>query len=93
MVASGRVLELDEPARAVQDGLGHEFRDPLLLLDALTHTSFAHERPELARTDNERLEYLGDAVLQWAVSALLCERFEAATAGELNRSRADLVCE
>ena len=85
--------DLDDAAREVQVGLGHEFRDPALLLDALTHTSFAHERPEMARTDNERLEYLGDAVLQWAVSSLLCERFNQATAGELTRRRADLVCE
>jgi ribonuclease-3 len=87
------VIELDEAARAVQAGLGYEFRDALLLLDALTHRSFAHERSGLARTDNERLEYMGDAVLQWAVSALLLERFPEATAGELTRRRADLVCE
>jgi ribonuclease-3 len=88
-----RVTDLDEPTRTVQRLLGHAFRDPELLLDALTHRSFAHERPELARTNNERLEYLGDAVLQWAVSSLLFEHFPGATAGELTRRRADLVCE
>ncbi|MFI5306765.1 MAG: ribonuclease III [Polyangiales bacterium] len=87
------MIELDEAALAVQAGLGHEFRDALLLLDALTHSSFAHERAGLARTDNERLEYMGDAVLQWTVSALLLESFPEATAGELTRRRADLVCE
>lgn len=83
----------DAPLQALQQGMGHQFRDPALLVDALTHSSFAHERAEQARGDNERLEYMGDAVLQWAVSALLLERFPAASAGELTRRRADLVCE
>lgn len=83
----------DDAILAVQLGLGHRFQDISLLVDALTHSSFAHERAGQARGDNERLEYMGDAVLQWAVSALLLERFPAATAGELTRRRADLVCE
>lgn len=87
------MTELDEATCTVQRLLGHTFRDARLLLDALTHRSFAHERPEIARTNNERLEYLGDAVLQWAVSSVLFERFPGATAGELTRRRADLVCE
>jgi ribonuclease-3 len=87
------VTLLDDSILVVQEGLGHEFRDAALLIDALTHSSFAHERSGLARTDNERLEYMGDAVLQWAVSAVLLERFPEATAGELTRRRADLVCE
>jgi ribonuclease III len=86
------VSELD-PIAAIQVGLGHAFGDGALLVDALTHSSFAHERPGQARTDNERLEFMGDAVLQWAVSALLMERYPGATAGELTRRRADLVCE
>jgi ribonuclease-3 len=87
------VTDLDEATRTVQRLLGHTFSDPHLLLDALTHRSFAHERPELSRTNNERLEYLGDAVLQWAVSTVLFERYPEASAGELTRRRADLVCE
>src|SRR5687767_2650204 len=87
------MTDAEDAARAIQAGLGHEFGDRALLSDALTHSSFAHERPEQARCDNERLEYMGDAVLQWAVSALLLARFPTATAGELTRRRADLVCE
>lgn len=87
------VSDLDDTIRTIQSGLGHEFAESAFLLDALTHSSFAHERPEQSRTDNERLEFMGDAVLQWAVSALLLERFPDATAGELTRRRADLVCE
>jgi ribonuclease III len=86
-------MESEDARRDVQVGLGHQFRDEALLTDALTHSSFAHERAGQARGDNERLEYMGDAVLQWAVSALLLERFPLATAGELTRRRADLVCE
>lgn len=86
-------MEFEDAIKAIQAGLGHSFRDRAVLVDALTHSSFAHERPEQARTDNERLEFMGDAVLQWAVSALLIERFPDATAGELTRRRADLVCE
>jgi ribonuclease-3 len=86
-------LDVDDTIERIESGLGHSFDDKQLLLDALTHRSFAHERAGLARTDNERLEFLGDAVLQWAISALLFERFPQATAGELTRRRADLVCE
>lgn len=84
----------DEEAIAdFEAALGHPFRDGQLLLDALTHSSFANEKPKLSRTDNDRLEFLGDAVLQWAVSALLSDRFPDASAGEMTRRRADLVCE
>ena len=73
--------------------LGHPFQDISLLRDALTHRSFANEHPERAPHDNERLEFLGDAVLSLAASALLWERFPDAKEGELTRLRADLVCE
>jgi len=87
------MLDEDERIATVQEALGHEFRDRELLVDALTHRSFANERRHLARTDNDRLEFLGDAVLQWAVSSLLWDRFPEASAGEMTRRRADLVCE
>ena len=77
----------------VARALGHTFRDPTLLRDALTHRSFANEQPAQAPRDNERLEFLGDAVLSLTVSALLWERFPDAKEGELTRLRADLVCE
>lgn len=83
----------DELIAAVERAMGHRFADRALLVDALTHRSFANERRHLARTDNDRLEFLGDAVLQWAVSSLLWDRFPEAPAGEMTRRRADLVCE
>src|SRR5690349_9737422 len=78
---------------AVASALGHRFSDAQLLKDALTHRSFANEHPERAPHDNERLEFLGDAVLTLSASTLLWERFPDASEGELTRRRADLVCE
>lgn len=70
--------------------LGHEFRKPALLSLALTHTSFANEAGRRGM-HNERLEFLGDAVLELCVSEQLYERFPAAREGELTRMRAHLV--
>jgi ribonuclease-3 len=78
---------------ALAQALGHPFRDPSTLRMALTHRSYANEYPERAKGDNERLEFLGDAVLSLTASALLWERFPRATEGELTRLRAALVCE
>jgi ribonuclease III len=78
---------------AVAEALGHRFADAGLLHEALTHRSYANEHPERAPHDNERLEFLGDAVLTLSASTLLWERFPDATEGELTRRRADLVCE
>lgn len=73
---------------ALQERLGHRFRDPGLLRIALTHASYAHENQV---EHNERLEFLGDAVLQMATTLLLMERFPTAREGELSRLRARLV--
>ncbi len=84
----------DDPVLdALEASLGHRFARRELLLDALTHRSFVNERKDLAPRDNERLEYLGDAVLGLAAATLLADRFPDATEGELTRRRADLVCE
>ncbi|MEQ9699443.1 MAG: ribonuclease III [Sandaracinaceae bacterium] len=83
----------EDPLRRLQERLGHWFTRVEHLEDALTHRSFVNERPRLARTDNERMEFLGDAILDLAASCLLWERFPEAREGELSRRRADLVCE
>jgi ribonuclease III len=69
---------------AVQERLQHRFADPRLLARALTHRSFSAEH-------NERLEFLGDSVLNLAVSALLYERLTALPEGDLTKIRATLV--
>jgi len=73
--------------------LAYSFADPGLLVDALTHRSFRNENPEVASADNERLEFLGDAVVGLVVASLLYVRFPDADEGELTRRRADLVSE
>src|SRR5690606_22650297 len=83
----------DDPTIALEDALGYHFDRRALLLDALTHRSYANERPDLAPRDNERMEFLGDAILGVAASALLWREFPEASEGELSRRRADLVCE
>ena len=84
---------LDPAASELCEALGYEFTDKSLLRDSLTHSSFKNERPDLAPTDNERLEFLGDAVVGLVVASLLCEQFPDADEGELTQRRADLVSE
>lgn len=77
----------------VAAALGHRFEDPDLLAEALTHRSYRNEQPHLAPRDNERLEFLGDAVIELVASELLFDSHRDAREGELTRRRADLVCE
>jgi ribonuclease III len=69
---------------ALQRRIGHVFTDPDLLTQALTHRSFGADH-------NERLEFLGDAVLNLAVSNLLFDEFHSSPEGDLTRIRAHLV--
>lgn len=73
---------------ALSRSLGHDFADPTLLERAITHSSFSHEN---SVADYERLEFLGDAVLQLATTVLLGERFPEAQEGQLSPLRARLV--
>jgi ribonuclease-3 len=73
--------------------LGYTFRDPARVLLALTHTSYSNENPRAAPQHNERLEFLGDAVLDFVISDLLMERFPELPEGDLSKMRAALVSE
>ncbi len=75
-----------DPVAALQARLQHRFADPALLQRALTHKSSGGEH-------NERLEFLGDAVLTATISAMLFDRFPDAAEGDLTRVRAHLVRE
>lgn len=77
---------MDPRLDALQQRLGHRFAQPQLLQRALTHRSFGADH-------NERLEFLGDAVLSLAISGLLFERFSGSDEGDLTRVRAHLVRE
>ncbi len=75
---------MDGDLSALQDRLQHRFADPQLLARALTHRSFSADH-------NERLEFLGDSVLNLAVAALLFGRLSKLPEGDLSRVRANLV--
>ncbi len=71
--------------------LGLSFNNPDLLVEALTHRSYLNEHREYAGSHNERLEFLGDAVLELAVTSFLFKKFPATSEGELTSYRAALV--
>lgn len=77
-------MPADDPLAALQTRLQHRFSDPRLLARALTHRSFSGEH-------NERLEFLGDSVLNLAVSALLYEQLQSLPEGDLTKVRASMV--
>lgn len=74
----------------LQDKLGYAFRDPTLLELALTHPSVAHEQGAPMQT-NQRLEFLGDAVLQLVLTRELYDKFPGFDEGPLTKARAKLV--
>ena len=66
------------------------FQDPMLFLQAMTHKSYAREHPEAGK-DNERLEFLGDAILTFLCGEFLFQRYPNKAEGELTPLRASLV--
>src|SRR5262252_4582297 len=76
--------------KELQETLGYRFRDPGQLRLALTHPSVAHEKGLPVQT-NQRLEFLGDAVLQLVLTRELYEKFPAFGEGPLTKARAKLV--
>ena len=90
---SNRDVPLDAATEALCRALGYSFADTSLLLDALTHRSFKNENPDDLCSDNERLEFLGDAVVDLVAASLLYVQFPDAKEGELTRRRSDLVSE
>lgn len=81
-----------EISHPLQERIGYQFREPGLLLRALTHPSYAHEHPEEG-WDNQRLEFLGDAILSLAVAEWVFHRYPEFREGEMTRLRAVLVSE
>ena len=68
----------------LQNSLGYQFKDPALLVQALTHRS-------AGKHNNERLEFLGDAILGLVMAELLYKRFQRASEGQMSRMRSYLV--
>ena len=75
---------------SLEDALGYTFADRALLQRALTHRSFTEETPG-EEEHNERLEWLGDAILEMLTTEALHQRFQQAPEGQLSRMRAELV--
>ncbi len=76
-----------------QSIIGYEFHNEELLVHALTHSSYANEKHMKKLSDNERLEFLGDAVLEITSSDFLYANYPELTEGELTKLRASIVCE
>jgi ribonuclease-3 len=83
----------DDRLKQLQARLGYVFRDPGLLTAALTHKSYLNESKDKALGNNERLEFLGDAVLDLAVSEHLITLYPRWTEGDLSKMKARLVSE
>jgi ribonuclease-3 len=77
--------------RSLESTLGFTFADKSLLRRALTHSSYLNENPEIGGLDNERLEFLGDAVLGFIIAEHLYHRCPEMREGELTNLRAALV--
>ncbi len=79
--------------KLLEKEIGYSFSQPLLLKRALTHRSYANEKKLSAEHHNERFEFLGDAVLELAVSQFLMERYPRFSEGDLSKMRAAIVNE
>lgn len=77
----------------LQSVIGYRFQEEGLLTQALTHSSYANEKHMKKGADNERLEFLGDAVLEIVSSEFLYKKYPKLPEGELTKLRASLVCE
>jgi len=78
---------------ALEKKLDYNFKNSSLLREALTHKSFANEQKGAVQSDNERLEFLGDAVLDLIISEILFTEYPSKREGELSKKRASLVRE
>ena len=85
-------MEARDPSE-IEHQLQYKFKDKKLLEEALRHSSYVNELTDLNLRDNERLEFLGDAVLNLVVGHILMHHYPELKEGELSRSRANLVNE
>ena len=76
-----------------EKAIGYTFKDKALITQAFTHSSFVNEQKINKKSDYERLEFLGDAVLEMISSAFLFRKYPQKKEGELSKIRASLVCE
>ncbi|MBA2870774.1 ribonuclease-3 [Anoxybacillus calidus] len=79
--------------KRLQEKIGIFFTNEKLLIQAFTHSSYVNEHRKRPHEDNERLEFLGDAVLELTISQYLFKKFPNMSEGELTKLRASIVCE
>ena len=77
----------------LEQKLGYKFKNPALLSEALSHSSYANEHRSAHLNSNERLEFLGDSVLGFVTAEFLFAAHPDLPEGDLTRIRAALVCE
>lgn len=82
-----------EEFKKFQVNIGHAFANEKLLYQAFTHSSYVNEHRKKPYEDNERLEFLGDAVLELTISQYLYKKYPMMSEGELTKLRAAIVCE
>ncbi len=87
MIAMSDTIELQE----IESRLDYSFRDPGLLISALTRRSFWHENRSTCSENNERMEFLGDAVLGLIIADILYEKYPESNEGDLQKKRASIV--
>lgn len=91
LARSAGTLTDEERLAYAEAAIGHQFGDRELLREALTHRSYLNEHPDHAPRTNERVEFLGDALLGFLVAEVLYSRFPGAQEGELTAWRVALV--
>lgn len=87
------ILKKLEELEELEGIIGYSFKNKELLKLAMTHSSYANEHNNSKLENNERLEFLGDAVLELTVSSFLYNEYRNVNEGELTKTRASMVCE
>ena len=86
-------METSDLVEKLEDRIDYKFKDSSLLVSALTHPSYMNERKINKWEHYQRLEYLGDAVLELVMSEYLYKEYPSMPEGELSKTRASMVCE
>ena len=79
--------------KQLEQQIGYEFKDKKILINALTHSSYIYEHSQIKTMCNERLEFLGDAVLEVITSEYLYCNYPQMSEGDMSKLRSSLVCE
>lgn len=89
----GRVIKMEVMVDVLQNMIGYKFNNTELLKNAMTHTSYAHEYGLGTNGSNERLEFLGDTVLNMIVSGYIFNKVPVISEGNMTKIRSTVICE